>query len=178
MPDNWISEMKNLWKMKVTVILIVISALGTTTKWLVKGLEEVKISGRVESIQTPALLRSANIPGKSPCNFRRLDLTQAPFVNTGEESSQRKKNNKKISGAILFIIMINIIILPTSFSCHRLLMDFFGLQVTPLRLIRTASSEQISSLVKLATESGDLGHSLLTAAFLILHVRSSISCYD
>ena len=40
---------------------IVIGALGTVTKGLVHGLEEVEIMGRVETVQTIALLRSARI---------------------------------------------------------------------------------------------------------------------
>ena len=47
--------------MKATVILIVIGALGTVTKGLVEGLEDLKITGRVETVQTTALLRSARI---------------------------------------------------------------------------------------------------------------------
>ena len=47
--------------MKVTVIPIVIGALGTVTKGLVKGLEDLEIKGRVETIQTTLLLRSARI---------------------------------------------------------------------------------------------------------------------
>ena len=47
--------------MKVTVVPIVIGALGTVIKELVKGLEDLRIRGRVESIQTTALLRSARI---------------------------------------------------------------------------------------------------------------------
>ena len=47
--------------MKVTVIPIVIGALGTVTKGLVQGLEDLEIRGRVETIQTTALLRSAKI---------------------------------------------------------------------------------------------------------------------
>ena len=43
--------------MKVTVIPIVIGALGTVTKRLVKELEVLEIRGRVETIQTTALLR-------------------------------------------------------------------------------------------------------------------------
>ena len=54
-------ELKKLWNMKVTVIPIVIGALGTVTKGLVRGLEEFKITGRVETIQTTALLRSTRI---------------------------------------------------------------------------------------------------------------------
>ena len=47
--------------MKVTIVAIVIGALGTITKGLSKGLEDLKVSGRVETIQTTALLRTARI---------------------------------------------------------------------------------------------------------------------
>ena len=47
--------------MKVTVIPILIGALGTVTNGLVKGLEEAEIRARVETIQTTALIRSARI---------------------------------------------------------------------------------------------------------------------
>ena len=47
--------------MKVTIVPIVICALGTITKGLLKGLEDLEIGGRVETIQTTALLRSARI---------------------------------------------------------------------------------------------------------------------
>ena len=50
-------KLKKLWNMNVTVIPIVIGALGTVTKGLVKGLEDLKIMGWVETIQTTALLR-------------------------------------------------------------------------------------------------------------------------
>ena len=45
----------------MTVIPVVISALGTVTKGLVQGLEDWEIRGRVETIRTAALLRSARI---------------------------------------------------------------------------------------------------------------------
>ena len=54
-------ELKNLWNMKVTIIPIVIAALGTVTKGLVQGLENLEITGRVETVQAKALLRSARI---------------------------------------------------------------------------------------------------------------------
>ena len=54
-------ELKKLWNMKVTVIPIVIGVLGTVTKGLIKSLKDLEISGRVETIQTTALLRSARI---------------------------------------------------------------------------------------------------------------------
>ena len=54
-------ELKKLWNMKVTIVPIVIGALGTITKGLLKGLEDLEIGGRVETIQTTALLRTARI---------------------------------------------------------------------------------------------------------------------
>ena len=54
-------KLKKLWNMKVTIIPIVIDALGTVTKGLVQGLEDLEIMGRVETVQTTALLRSARI---------------------------------------------------------------------------------------------------------------------
>ena len=47
--------------MKVTIIPIVIGAFGTDTKILLKGLEDLKITGRVETIQTITLLRTTRI---------------------------------------------------------------------------------------------------------------------
>ena len=47
--------------MKVTIVPIVIGALGTITKGLLKGLEDLEIGWRVETIQTTALLRTARI---------------------------------------------------------------------------------------------------------------------
>ena len=54
-------EMKKLWNMKVTIVSIVIGALGTITKRLLKGLEDLEVGGRGETIQTNALLRTARI---------------------------------------------------------------------------------------------------------------------
>ena len=46
---------------EVTLIPIVINAFGTVTKGLLKGLEDLEVGGRVETIQTTALLRTARI---------------------------------------------------------------------------------------------------------------------
>ena len=58
---NLARELKKLWNMKVTIVPIVIGALGTITKGLLKGLEILEVGGRVETIQTTALLRTARI---------------------------------------------------------------------------------------------------------------------
>ena len=47
--------------MKVAIIPIEIGAFGTVTNGLLKGLEDLKVGGRVETIQTTALLRTARI---------------------------------------------------------------------------------------------------------------------
>ena len=54
-------ELKKVWNMQVTIILIVIDAFGTVTKGLLKGLEDLEVGGRVETIQTATLLRTARI---------------------------------------------------------------------------------------------------------------------
>ena len=47
--------------MKVTIIPIVIGAFGMVTKGLLKGLKDLEVGGRVETIQTTALLKTARI---------------------------------------------------------------------------------------------------------------------
>ena len=54
-------ELKKLWNMKVTIVPIVNGAFGTTTKGLLKGLDDLEFGGQVETIQTTALLRTARI---------------------------------------------------------------------------------------------------------------------
>ena len=54
-------ELKKLGNMEVTIVRIVISALGTVTKGLLKSLEDLEVGGRVKTIQTTALLRTARI---------------------------------------------------------------------------------------------------------------------
>ena len=47
--------------MKVTIIPIVISAFGTVTKGLLKGLEDLEVGRRVEAIQITTLWRTDRI---------------------------------------------------------------------------------------------------------------------
>ncbi len=54
-------ELKKLWNVQVTIIPIVIGAFGTVTKGLLKGLEDLEVGGRVETIQTTTILRTARI---------------------------------------------------------------------------------------------------------------------
>ena len=59
-------ELKKPWNMQVTIIIIVIGAFGTVTKRLLEGLEDLEIGGRVETIQTIALLRTTRILRRVP----------------------------------------------------------------------------------------------------------------
>ena len=54
-------ELKKLWNIQVTIIPIVIGVFGTVTKGLLKGLWDLEVSGRVDTIQTTALLKTARI---------------------------------------------------------------------------------------------------------------------
>ena len=54
-------ESKKLWNMKVTIVPNVIGAFGTITKGLLKGLEDLEVGGRVVTINTIALLKTARI---------------------------------------------------------------------------------------------------------------------
>ena len=57
-------KLKKLWNMKVTIVPIVIGAFGTITTGLLKRLEDLEVGGRVETMQTTALLRTARILGR------------------------------------------------------------------------------------------------------------------
>ena len=60
----WITESKKVAKFKkknVTIIPIVINAVGIVTKGLLQGLENRELTVRLETIQTTAFLRSVRI---------------------------------------------------------------------------------------------------------------------
>ena len=54
---NLARELKRLWNMWVPNIPIVIGDFGSITKVLPKGLEDLEVGGRVETIKTKILLR-------------------------------------------------------------------------------------------------------------------------
>ena len=73
-------ELKKLWNMKVTMVPILIGALGTVTKGLSKGLEDLEVGGRVETIQTTVAEDGQNTE-TNPGDLRRLVVTQTPVKN-------------------------------------------------------------------------------------------------
>ena len=71
--------------MKVTIVPIVIGALSTITKGLLKGLEDLEVGGRVKTIQTTALLRTATILKRvleTWGDLLSLNLCEKPLANT------------------------------------------------------------------------------------------------
>ena len=88
--------LKKLWNMKVTIVPIVIGTLGTITKRLLKGLEDLEIGGRVETIQTTALLRTARILRRvleTWGDLLSLKLQCQTSVNAYVKNSKRVYNN-------------------------------------------------------------------------------------
>ena len=77
LPSQRTTELKKLWNMKVTIVPIVIGAFGTVTKGLLKGLEDLAVGRRVETIQTTSIIENGQNTEKSPGDLRRLAVTQA-----------------------------------------------------------------------------------------------------
>ena len=80
------------------MIPVVTGALGTVTKGLLQGLEDLEIKGRVETIQITVLLRSARILSsnlETEETYCHSDSSGKPSANTGAKNSQisKKKNN-------------------------------------------------------------------------------------
>ena len=76
--------------MKVTIVPIVIGALGTIIKGLLKGLEDLEVGGRVETIQTTALPRMARI-------LRRVLET----ADTDEKNSRGVNDNNNNNNNVI-----------------------------------------------------------------------------
>ena len=65
--------------MKVTIVPIVIGALGTITKGLLKGLEYLEVGERVK--KNVSIAENGQNPETSPGDLRRLAVTQTPVKN-------------------------------------------------------------------------------------------------
>ena len=87
--------------MKVTIIPIVIGAFNTVTKGLLKGLEDLEVGGRVETIQATTLLRNGQNTTKSPGYLRRLAVLS--------DSSEKPSTNADVKNSNEYIIIIIII---------------------------------------------------------------------
>ena len=77
-------ELKKLWNMKVTIVPIVIGALGTITKGLLKGMEDLEVVGRVSTplyYPNGSIAKNGQNPDTSPGDLKRLAVTQTPVKN-------------------------------------------------------------------------------------------------
>ena len=83
-------ELKKPCNMQRTIIPILIGEIGTVTKGLVKGVEDLQVGGRVEIIQTTTLLRSGRI-------LRRV-LETCCHANSSEKQSTNAdvKNSREV----------------------------------------------------------------------------------
>ena len=81
-------ELKKLWYMKVTIIPIVIGAFDIVTKELSKGLEDLEVGGRVETIQNTALLRTARILRKVLETCCHSNASERQSAKAGVKKSQ------------------------------------------------------------------------------------------
>ena len=89
-------ELKRLWNMKVMIVPIVIGALGTITKGLLRGLEDLEVGGWEETIQMTALLRTARILRwvlETWGDLLSLKLQWKPSVNTDVKNSKGVNNS-------------------------------------------------------------------------------------
>ena len=86
-------ELKKLWNMKVTTAPVVIGALGTVTKWLLKGLEDLEVGvGGGRDYPNDSIAKDSQNTETSPGDLRRLSVTQTP-VNTDVKNSRGVNNN-------------------------------------------------------------------------------------
>ena len=78
--------------MKMMFIQIVICALSTVTKGLVRRLEDLEVTGLVETTQATTLLRSARILWRvlETCH---LNSNEKPSANASVKKSNNNNNN-------------------------------------------------------------------------------------
>ena len=75
-------EFKKLWKMKVTVIPIVPDALGTISKWLVKGTGRLRNKRTSGNHSNYCIIKISQNTERSPEDLRWLAVTQTPGKKT------------------------------------------------------------------------------------------------
>ena len=76
-----VGELKKLWNMKVTIVPIVTGAFGTITKGLLKGLEDLEVSGGIETNPNESTAENGQNTEKNPGDLRRFALNQTPVKN-------------------------------------------------------------------------------------------------
>ena len=89
--------------MKLTIIPIVIGAFGTITKGLLKGLEDLYVDGRAETIQMTVLLRTARCWKES----WRLEDTRSHSNSSEKPSAKTDVKKGYITTTTTIIIIIS-----------------------------------------------------------------------
>ena len=102
-------QLKKLWIVKVMVIPIVIGTLGTVSKGLILGLEDLKIRGWAETIQTT--IEIGQKTEKNPRDLRRLVVTQTlikkkTLVNVRVKKFQKSNNNNNDNCHVVYSFYI------------------------------------------------------------------------
>ena len=67
--------------MKMTMIPVITGALGTITKSMVNRLEDLEITGQVETIPDYSIIKRGQNSNKSSRDLRRLAVTQTSVEN-------------------------------------------------------------------------------------------------
>ena len=96
-------ELKKLWNMKIMVIPIVAGALGTVLEDLEKRLGDQEMRGRIDTIQTTALIGKNT--EKSPGDMRKFAITQTTVENHKQMLVWKLARSK----IIIYIYIITII---------------------------------------------------------------------
>ena len=84
---DFAKELRKFWNMNMTVIPIVVGALGTVHKSLESGLEELEIRKKIETIQTTSLLRSTRILRRVLEIWGDTDSTEQTAAESGVKIS-------------------------------------------------------------------------------------------
>ena len=75
--------------MKVTIVPTEIGAFGTITRGLSKGLKDLEVGGRVETIRTTAILRTARILRRVLENRYHSNSSERPSANADVNYSNK-----------------------------------------------------------------------------------------
>ena len=79
--------------MKITTVPIVIGAFGSITKGLLKGLKELEVGRRLETIQMTALLRKARILRRVLETCGHSNSSEKPSAHIDVKNSKRVNND-------------------------------------------------------------------------------------
>ena len=82
--------------MKVTIVPIVIGAFGTVTEGSLKGLDDLEVGGRVETILTTVLLKTARILRRVLETCCHSNFRGKPSANADVKNSKKVNNNNDI----------------------------------------------------------------------------------